>query len=336
MNAAETVPGSAFWREAFALRGAATRRVLPRAIAFAVIAGLVSFAHRALPWLAIRADVMEASGLVLGLLLVFRTAAGYDRWWEARKLWGAIINQSRNLAVDLRVYGPREDHWQDDTARWITAFAHAVRGTLQDRRKLPEIEALLGEVEARRVSSAEHMPTYVAGRIAGLLRGARDAHRLDAFAFVQADRERAALLDHAGGCERILKTPIPTVYSITIRRFVALYLLALPFALAPVTGLFSSAYAIAIAYPILMLEQIGAELQNPFVTRTISHIDIERLCLTIERNLMAADRRPRLGYPGRYEDARPDARCLLARRARRARGASARIPSLPAASPTRR
>jgi putative membrane protein len=323
MNAAENIPGSAFWREAFALRGAATRRVLPRAIVFALIAGLVSFAHRAFPWLAIRADVVEASGLVLGLLLVFRTAAGYDRWWEARKLWGAIINQSRNLAVDLRVYGPREDLWQDDTARWIAAFAHAVRGTLQDRRELPEIEALVGQVEARRVSSAEHMPTYVAGRIAGLLQGARDAQQLDAFAFVQADRERAALLDHAGGCERILKTPIPTVYSITIRRFVAFYLLALPFALAPMTGLFSSAYAMAIAYPILMLEQIGAELQNPFVTRSTSHIDIERLCLTIESNVMPADRRPRLSHRGRNGDPRFDRRSALARRSRRA---SAPIP----------
>jgi putative membrane protein len=242
--------------------------------------------HRAFPWLAIRADVMEASGLVLGLLLVFRTAVGYDRWWEARKLWGAIVNQSRNLVIDACAYGPLDDGWQDVTARWIAVFAHAVRGTLRGQRESPEIEALLGKVEAQRVSSAEHMPTYVAGRIAGNLRGARDAQQLDAFAFLQADRERAALLDHAGGCERILKTPIPTVYSITIRRFVAFYLLALPFALAPVTGLFSSAYAMAIAYPILMLEQIGAELQNPFVTRSISHIDIERLCLDIEKTVL--------------------------------------------------
>lgn len=290
MSVAETLPGSSFWREAFALHGAATSRVLPRAIVFAVVAGLVSFVHRALPWLAIRAEVMEASGLVLGLLLVFRTAAGYDRWWEARKLWGGIVNQSRNLVVDARAYGPLEGEWQDAAGRWIAAFAHAVRGTLQDQRDLPEISALLGEVEARRVSSAEHMPTYVAGRIAGLLQRARAAHRLDPFAFIQADRERAALLDHAGACERILNTPIPTVYSITIRRFVVFYLLALPFALAPFTGLLSSAYAMVIAYPILMLEQIGAELQNPFVTRSISHIDIERLCSAIEKNVLAADR----------------------------------------------
>jgi putative membrane protein len=290
MNVAESFPGSAFWREAFALRGAATGRVLPRAIVFAVVAGLVGLLHRAFPWLAVRLDVMEASGLVLGLLLVFRTAAGYDRWWEARKLWGAIVNQSRNFVVNVRAYGPPEDDWQNGARRWTAAFGHAVRGTLQDQRELPEIEALLGEVEARDVSSGEHMPTYVSGRLAGLLRNARDAQQLDPFAFLQADRERAALLDHAGACERILKTPIPAVYSITIRRFVVFYLLALPFALAALTDLLASPYTMAIAYPILMLEQIGAELQNPFVTRSISHIDVARICSMIERDVLDAER----------------------------------------------
>jgi putative membrane protein len=151
MNAAEIIPGSAFWREAFAVRGAATRRVLPRAVVFALVAGLVSFMHRAFPWIAVRADVMEASGLVLGLLLVFRTAAGYDRWWEARKLWGAIVNQSRNLVVDARAHGPLEDGWQDAAGRWIAALARAVRGTLQDRRDLPEIAMSARRESARSV-----------------------------------------------------------------------------------------------------------------------------------------------------------------------------------------
>jgi putative membrane protein len=234
-------------------------------------------------------------GLVLGLLLVFRTAAGYERWWEARKLWGAILNQSRNIVVGARAYGPVAEEWQDGVMRWVAAFAHAVRGTLQDKRGLPEIAALLGGEEARRIASAEHMPSYVVGRIAGLLRQAREAHELDLPAFLQVERERAALLDHAGGCERILSTPIPSVYSITIRRFVVVYLCALPFALAAAVGLMSPAYAIFIAYPILTLEQIGAELQNPFVTRSLSHINLERLCAKVETSVLAAGRE----YPRR-------------------------------------
>lgn len=72
------------------------------------------------------------------------------------------------------------------------------------------------------------MPSYVSGQIAALLRGALDAGTLDPFAFHQVERERLSLLEHVGGCERILKTPIPEVYSVTIRRFIVMYLCTLP------------------------------------------------------------------------------------------------------------
>jgi putative membrane protein len=288
---AETFPGAAFWREAFALRGAATMRVLPRTLVFALLAMMVTLLHRYAPWVALRADVMEASGLVIGLLLVFRTAAGYERWWEARRLWGGILNQSRNLMVAACAYGPADTAWRDELARWIATFAHVTRATLRDQQAIPDVAALLGEREAARIVTAGHMPSYVAGRIAALLWRARDGGHLDPYASIQMERERAALLDHAGGCERILRSPIPKVYSVTIRRFVVIYLAALPFALVAPVGLLSPAFAVLIAYPILSVEQIGAELQNPFVTRSLSHIDLEQLCASIERSILgvAAD-----------------------------------------------
>lgn len=288
MKGSESFPGTAFWREAFALRGAATARVLPRALVFSLFAGVVTVVHRAAPQLTLGADVVETSGLVLGLLLVFRTAAGYERWWEARRLWGQIVNQSRNLVVAAVAHGPVDRAWRDAVARWVAAFAHVTRRTLREERSLPEVVALLGEEEAARIAGAPHMPSYVAGRIAALLRRARDTLGLDPFAFLQIDRERAALLDHVGGCERILTTPIPQVYSVTIRRFIVVYLCVVPFALAGPVGLFTPVYALFIAYPVLTLEQIGAELQNPFVVRSLSHLDLERLCATIERDVRAA------------------------------------------------
>ncbi|MDF2691743.1 MAG: hypothetical protein K0S65_126 [Labilithrix sp.] len=285
----EVFPGAAFWREAAAIRGGTTARVLPRTLVFALVACLLTALHRVAPRIAIPASVMEASGLVLGLLLVFRTAGGYERWWEARKLWGAIVNQSRNLVVAAHAYGPADRAWQEELVRWVVAFAHVTRRALQDHdRELPEIVSLLGDAEAARIAAAEHMPSYVVGRVASLLRQARDAHALDPFAFLRIDRERAALLDHTGGCERILKTPIPRVYSVTIRRFVAIYLCALPLALAGPVGFLAPLYVMFIAYPILTLEQIGAELQNPFVIRSLSHLDLEQLCSSLERNIRAA------------------------------------------------
>jgi putative membrane protein len=75
------------------------------------------------------------------------------------------------------------------------------------------------------------MPSFVALKLASLLRDACDKLKMDKFAFVQIDRERAFLIDNVGACERILKTPLPRLYSIKIRRFILLFLLTLPLAL---------------------------------------------------------------------------------------------------------
>lgn len=235
-------------------------------------------------------------GIVLGFLLVFRTAGGYERWWEARTLWGRIVNGSRNIAVAARAYGTHEPGWHLELARWLSTFAHVTRRALREERSMPEVVALVGEAEAAHIGVARHMPSHVAGKLAALLRRAREANALDDFAFLQLERERAALLDYVGGCERILKTPIPEVYSVTIRRLVVLYLCALPFALVGPAGLLAPVYAILIAYPILTLEQIGAELQNPFVTRSLSHLDLEGICRTIEEDVHAVCRADHAGW----------------------------------------
>src|SRR5262245_65001242 len=88
-----------FWREALSLRGAPTHLFLPGLIAFGALATLVYFAY--LRWLdiAIQVGPHEVAGALLGILLMMRTNAGYDRWWEARKAWGGIVNQSRNLVL---------------------------------------------------------------------------------------------------------------------------------------------------------------------------------------------------------------------------------------------
>ena len=219
-------------------------------------------------------------------MLVFRTNSGYDRWWEARKLWGGIVNQSRNLATDALAYGPADPAWRERFVRRAAAFPHVARASLRGERELPEVAALLGREEAARIAAAGHMPGRVARDLAGLLREALD-RGMDPRAFQQADRERAQLIDHIGGCERILKTPLPTVYSIIIRRFITLYLATLPFALMlKVTWWQTILVTLLVAYPILSLDQVGVELRDPFSTHRLSHLPLEEICATVEANLL--------------------------------------------------
>jgi putative membrane protein len=225
---------------------------------------------------------------VLGLLLVLRTNAGYERWWEARKLWGGIVNQTRNLAIQALSYGPDDPRWRDDLVRWTIAFAHASRRSLRGERALPEVESLLGKERADRVARSTHMPNAVARAIGALLRDAHDGGRMGGFAFHQAERERATLIDHIGACERILKTPLPGVCSIKIRRFLVLFLVTLNFALFQKfqSDWLVPPFLMLVAYAVLAIDQIGTELQNPFAVQNLGHLPLDDICKTIEGNLL--------------------------------------------------
>ena len=290
--------GQSFWRQAFAWNGSITPHVLPKVFGFGLIAsGICGFAWLAERHFGIRIGLavapFEYVGAALGLLLILRTNAGYDRWWEARKLWGGIVNQSRNLGISALSYGPTDSGWRETFVRWVAVFPHVARCSLRGELPPPEVVALVGAEDAQQIASSAHMPSYVALKLADLLREASSSSpadstdRMDRFAFLQLDRERATLIDHIGACERILKTPLPLVYAIKIRRFIALFLLTLPFALLHRINVdwLVPVLTMMVAYPLISLDQIGIELQNPFSKDNVSHLPLDDIAATIEKNV---------------------------------------------------
>lgn len=278
------------WSEAFSWEGGAIWRVLPTTITLGAFATLIYLLYRyRYPNLTIEVGPHEVAGVLLGLLLVVRTNAGYDRWWEARKLWGGIVNQSRNLALIGLAHGPANLRWREQFIRWTASFAWVAKARLRGETEVPELVALLGEKQAARVQASEHMPSCVSLHLEEMLRQAcQGESALDRFAFWQAQRERAVLLDHLGGCERIRSTPLASVYSITIRRFILFYLATLPFALlhkfemewlAPVV-------TVLVAHPVLVLDQLGIELQQPFARYSLNHLPLDEISRNIEKNLV--------------------------------------------------
>jgi putative membrane protein len=276
-----------FWRDALAIRGSVTPRVSRRVLVFAGWAVLVTAVDALCVDINLHIEVApyEVAGAALGLLLVLRTNAGYDRWWEARRLWGAITNDARNLVIAALAYGPDDPRWRDRLARLAAAFPHVVRHSLRGERVMPQVEALLGPEETREIAACEHMPGTVSLRIAELLREGCDRMGMDRLAFLQAERARSQWIDNLGGCERILKSPLPIAYAIIIRRFVVLFLATLPFALLPRIDWLTPLVTLLVAYPILALDDIGAELQNPFDVRNVGHLPIDAICATIEQNV---------------------------------------------------
>jgi len=281
-----------FWRDAFAIHGSVTPLVLPYVLSFGAFAAgicLLSWiCQEAFQWrFGLEVAPHEIAGAALGLILILRTNSGYDRWWEARKLWGGIVNQSRNLAISALSYGPADQMWRDQVIRWAAVFPHVARCSLRGERDSPEILKLVGRESAEQIASADHMPSYVALKLGTFLREACDHHKLSGFAFMQIDKERALLIDHVGACERILKTPLPLVYSIKIRRFITLFMFSLPLALLHrmSNDWLVPFITMLVAYPLISLDQIGVELQNPFAKQNLSHLPLGDISATIERNL---------------------------------------------------
>ena len=287
------VPRPDFWSQVFQFRGDGSYRIRPLLfffVGFSILVYLIN--HFMLKQdfgksLGMEVAPYEVAGAALGLLLVLRTNSGYDRWWEARKLWGGIVNESRNLAILGLANGSEDPRWRRDFVAWTAAFAHVTRASLRRQKTVLDLESLIGAGAMARVVEAEHMPTYVSMKISLLLRQARDQGSLDPFAYNQAEAQRCLLIDHLGGCERILKTPLAVAYSILIRRFIVFFLLSLPFALLPKVDWEMPFIVFLVAFPILSLDRIGDELQDPFSLLSMNHLPLDEICATIEGNLMA-------------------------------------------------
>lgn len=296
-----------YWLGTFVLSRSVAPRILVDVLLFGALSTItivaVNYLSRA--WsvsLAIPARPFEVAGAVLGLLLVLRLNAGYDRWWEARKLWGGIINQSRNLAIVGLAYGPDDPRWQSQFVRWTAAFPHVARRSLRGEKHFPELANLLDEPSVALLSKSDHMPDFVATRIAMMLAEGRRMG-MDGFGFSHAEEQRARLVDCMGGCERILNTPFPRAGAIQVRQFIFIFLATLPFAilndfesdlLSTIWGDKSGDrrfwlvpfFVMVLAYMLLALDRIGMELQNPFDTLRVDFLPLDDICTTIERNLM--------------------------------------------------
>jgi len=277
-----------FWRELNQIEGSATPYVLWRTLLFGLVALVVTVIEMVplLPTLAIPMAPYEAVGVAMGALLVLRTNAGHERWWEGRRLWGGITNQCRAIVVTALSCGPDDSEWKRRIVSWTVAFAHVSRRSLRNERTLPELVPLVGTVKAKRIASVEHMPSAVALEIGSLLREGLELG-MDRLAMLRALEERDKLIDHIGGCERILKTPLPMAYSIQIHQFIFVFLVALPFGILLKVGWLTPLVTMMVAFPILALDEIGVELQSPFSPQRLNHLPLDQICENLERNLMA-------------------------------------------------
>ncbi|CDZ76380.1 putative membrane protein [Legionella massiliensis] len=276
-----------FFKSALALKGSVTPKVMKRVCLIVLYTSLVFYLCYFFPSAILPIGPFEYGGLVLGLVLVFRVNAGYDRWWEARKLWGNVVNQSRNLAIILVNCTSKESQdWIVKVTNMISALPYLMKDSLREHTNIQYLLHLIDMDSIQQLNKVKNRPLMLATMISRELQVARASHGLDSFAFHHAQTQIQHIIDAQGACERILKTPMPFVMAIKSRRFILFFLLMLPFALANV-ALFFSPLLIAgiVSYALFSLDQIGFELQNPFSENNLSHLPLDSICQTIGSNI---------------------------------------------------
>lgn len=203
-------------------------------------------------------------GFVLSLLLVFRTNTAYDRWWEGRKMWDKLVNDSRNLAIKLNALIPEDDKvTRIYFSNKIKLFAKVLHTHLTsestkymlDEEEHPEYDESL---------KAQHPPTKVVGKMYVALQKLEKDKVISPQDKLILDQNLNGLLDVAGACERIKNTPIPIAYAVFIKKFIFVYVLTLPIGYVFTTGYFIVPLVMIIFYVLLSIELIAEEIEDPF------------------------------------------------------------------------
>lgn len=275
------------WRDhLFDIKGSMVRDIGYRVLACVIVAVGVTWVHHHHVHLGVPEKGHALIGIALGLLLVFRTNASYDRFWEGRKQWGAIVNETRNLVRGAVVLLARDPELLGRLVRWTQAFPYAVMHKLRDARGLGPPGEALPPAEARQALEAEHVPLWCARRMTAALAEARDKGLVSDYLFASLDQNVQQLVDYMGACERIHRTPLPFAYVVHLRRALLLYCLTLPFALLDTFGWWTVVVTLLISYTLLGIEEIGVEIEDPFGIDD-NDLPLEQICATIERNLGA-------------------------------------------------
>ncbi len=204
---------------------------------------------------------VSSVGIILGLLLVFRTNSAYERWWEGRKLWGQLVNDSRNICLKIRALDTIRPSDKVRFGELIISFSYALKHHLRDTipsRPLPGVGPLTD-------TEVQNIPLHVAGKIYDLLLQWRKDGNVDTIMSMQLDGHALQLMNIAGSCERIKNSPIAISYRAFMRQGIALNLLAMPWYLSQEFSIYWLMPLVMIStYFLIGIELIAEDIEDPF------------------------------------------------------------------------
>lgn len=277
-----------WFRMLFVWHGSVLPKLLPRLILLFSIAVAVVYFHGIL--LSYKIPLNPAPftlfGIALALFLGFRNNASYDRFWEGRKLWGALLNDTRSLARQTLSFTNFAEG--DKTAfgfvQLLISCTYALKHQLRGTDAGDDLRKRLTPAQFAIVANARFKPVIIMRLMAEWVQRLRLEGRIDTIQQVAIDQNLDKLSDIIGGCERIASTPIPYSYRVLLHRTVYIYCFLLPFGLVDSLSWFTPFIVAFIAYTFVALEAIADEIEDPFGTAA-NDLALNEICRVIEGTL---------------------------------------------------
>jgi putative membrane protein len=222
----------------------------------------------------LESDSALTIGGIMGLLLVFRTNSAYERWWEARKLWGQLVNEIRNLSIKTQaVLANDQDKYE--FIKLLLAFPYSLKNHLRGG----VFDLKVFDLHAQKIEPS-HFPQYIASLASQNLYKWKTEGKIDGFIWLELDLHARALMDICGSCERILKSPIAGAYKQLIWHGIIIYMVLAPWLIIPLLDNWTLVAVILSAYFILGVELLAEEVEEPFGTQT-NDLPLETICSNI-------------------------------------------------------
>jgi putative membrane protein len=238
-------------------------------------------------------------GGAISVFLAFRNNSAYDRWWEARTLWGGLVNYARTFARQaLTLVSPSEEDKDNRAAHELVelqiAYIHALRCHLRKQNPYPELDRQLDPSVLRWLRTQNNVPIALLlemGRKTNIL---FEQGRLDPMRFTSIDRSLGELCNLQGACERIKSTPLPRQYEYFPRLLVGAFCVLLPFGFVGGMGMLTPLASTLVSFIFISLESIGRDIESPF-DNTIHDTPMSSLTRMIEINLRQnLDQKPKV------------------------------------------
>ena len=230
-------------------------------------------------------------GTVISLLLAFKSNQAYDRWWEARIIWGSIVNESRTLLRQVIAFYKDPDfsdeanNFKERFAKRQSAWCYSLAASLRGKEGVKLVKSLLEEDELQFVKRHKHIPNALLMLHAKALTKATENGKINTFQQVEIDNTLTRLCDAMGKCERIKNTIFPTTYSMYIRFTLCLFIMLLPFGIAENLGWLLIPVVTTIGAAFFLVEKMAIHLQDPFENRP-TDTPMTVISNNIEKNLL--------------------------------------------------